>query len=158
GFRGCRLRQAPHRTSELPGAGDRLVGRRDTGRAGGDEAMTDGSVSEGVPADGGAAEMAAQTPITGVTVFRDGARGSRTGQLDVPPGLRRTGVGALPRAADPASVRVAVRGHGVALLEVQVERRFQADPLRDEHARLRDEVEKLRDAVKEIADEDAAES
>src|SRR5262249_31783095 len=114
--------------------------------------MTDGSVTEGVPEGRGADETAAPRPITGVTGFGDGARVSRTGELDVPPGLRRIRVGALPRAADPASVRVAVRGHGVALLEVQAERRFRADPLRDEHARLRDEVEKLRDAVKEIED------
>jgi uncharacterized protein (TIGR02231 family) len=97
------------------------------------------------------------TPITAVTVFRDGARVVRTGEVDVPAGLRRVQAGTLPRVADPASVRVAVRGAGVALLEVEVNKRFRADPLRHELVRLRDEVEKLRDAVKELEDEDAAE-
>ena len=97
------------------------------------------------------------TPITGVTVFRDGARVVRTGEVDVPAGLRRIQVGTLPKVADPASVRVAVRGAGVALLEVEVNKRFRADPLRHELVRLRDEAEKLRDAVKELEDEDAAE-
>ena len=97
------------------------------------------------------------TPITGVTVFRDGARVVRTGEAGVPAGLRRIQVGTLPKVADPASVRVAVRGAGVALLEVEVNKRFRADPLRHELVRLRDEAEKLRDAVKELEDEDAAE-
>src|SRR5260221_5762031 len=97
-------------------------------------------------------------PITGVTVFRDGARVTRTGPLDVRAGLHRTRAAILPGVADPASVRVAVRGTGVALLEVEVSTRFRADPLREEAARLREVVEKLRDAVKELEDEDAAEA
>jgi uncharacterized protein (TIGR02231 family) len=97
------------------------------------------------------------TPITAVTVFRDGARVVRTGEVDVPTGLQRVQAGTLPRVADPASVRVAVRGAGVALLEVEVNKRFRADPLRHELVRLRDEAEKLRDAVRELEDEDAAE-
>lgn len=99
----------------------------------------------------------ADSPITGVTVFRDGARVVRTGSLEVQAGLRRVRAGTLPKAADPSSVRVGVRGPGLALLEVDVARRFRTDPLREDAGRLRDEVEKLRDAVKELEDEDAAE-
>jgi uncharacterized protein (TIGR02231 family) len=95
-------------------------------------------------------------PITGVTVFRDGARVMRAGTMDVPAGLGRVEVGALPAAADPASVRVAVRGTGVALLEVEVNRRFRTDPIRQDTTRLRADVERLRDAVKELEDENAA--
>jgi uncharacterized protein (TIGR02231 family) len=100
----------------------------------------------------------ADAPITGVTVFRDGARVTRTGPLDVRAGLHRTRAAVLPEVVDPASVRVAVRGAGVALLDVEVSTRFRADPMREEPARLREEVEKLRDAVKELEDEDAAEA
>jgi len=97
-------------------------------------------------------------PISGVTVFRDGARVTRAGRLDVRAGLHRARAASLPAVADPASVRVAIRGAGVALLEVEVSRRFRADPAREEPARLREQAEKLRDAVKELEDEDAAEA
>jgi uncharacterized protein (TIGR02231 family) len=106
----------------------------------------------------GSSDNGIDAPITGVTVFRDGARVTRTGPLDVRAGLHRTRAAVLPGAADPASVRVTVRGEGVALLEVEVSKRFRADPLREEPARLREEVEKLRDAVKELEDEDSAEA
>ncbi|HUZ54939.1 MAG TPA: DUF4139 domain-containing protein [Streptosporangiaceae bacterium] len=96
-------------------------------------------------------------PITAVTVFRDGARVVRTGVLDLAAGLRPVVVGGLPPSADPASVRVAVRGHDVALLEVEVERGYGADPVRAEVVRLRSEAESCRDTVQALADEDAAE-
>ena len=95
-------------------------------------------------------------PIVGVTVFRDGARVTRAGMVDVPAGLGRVEVGALPASADQSSVRVAVRGAGVALLEVEVNRRFRTDPIREDTTRLRADLERLRDAVKELEDEDAA--
>ena len=97
-------------------------------------------------------------PITGVTVFRDGARVTRCGAVDVEAGLRRVRVGALPAVADPASVRVAVRGTGVALLDVEVSKRFRAQTQRQDLALLREDVERLRDEVKALEDEDAAEA
>lgn len=96
-------------------------------------------------------------PITAVTVFRDGARVTRSGVVNVEPGLRPVAVGNLPVAVDPASVRIAARGQGLALLNVEVHRRYGADPFREETARLRSEVERCRDAVQELDDEDAAE-
>jgi len=97
-------------------------------------------------------------PISGVTVFRDGARVTRSGRLDVRAGRHRVQAAVLPGVTDPASVRVAVRGAGVALLEVEVSKRFRANPAREEPARLRERAEGLRDAVKELEDEDAAEA
>src|SRR3954451_13662848 len=97
-----------------------------------------------------------EAPIVGVTVFRDGARVTRAGKAEVPAGLGRVEVGALPASADQSSVRVAVRGAGVALLEVEVNRRFRTDPMREDTTRLRADLERLRDAVKELEDEDAA--
>jgi uncharacterized protein (TIGR02231 family) len=96
-------------------------------------------------------------PITAVTVFRDGARVVRTGTGDLPAGIQSVVVRGLPAAADPQSVRVALRGHDVALLEVQVERGYGADPVRAEIVRLRSEAERCRDAVQALADEDTAE-
>jgi uncharacterized protein (TIGR02231 family) len=96
-------------------------------------------------------------PITGVTVFRDGARVTRVGTIAVQPGLRPVVVGTLPDVADHSSVRVAARGQGLGLLNVEVQRRFAADPRREETARLRADVEHWRDAVQALADEDAAE-
>lgn len=96
-------------------------------------------------------------PITAVTVFGDGARVLRAGEIDVPAGRAPVVIGGLPAAADPASVRVALRGHGVALLEVEVTRRYGADPVRAETALLRAEAERCRDAVRALDDEDAAE-
>ena len=51
----------------------------------------------------------ADAPISGVTVFRDGARVTRTEPLNVQAGLHRTRAAVLPGVVDPASVRVAVR-------------------------------------------------
>ena len=96
-------------------------------------------------------------PITAVTVFRDGARVVRTGVLDLAAGLQAVVVRGLPSSADPASVRVAVRGRDAALLEVEVERGYGADPVRAEVVRLRSEAESCRDAVQALADEDTAE-
>ena len=102
-----------------------------------------------------AQEMAA--PITAVTVFADGARVVRAGALSVDAGERRVVIGGLPASADPASVRVAVRGRAVALLDVEVRHRYGADPLRDEAVRLRAEAEACRDEVQALDDADAAE-
>jgi uncharacterized protein (TIGR02231 family) len=96
-------------------------------------------------------------PITGVTVFRDGARVTRVGTVTVQQGLRPVTVAALPDVADPASVRVAARGQGLGLLNVEVQRRFAADPRREDTARLLADVERWRDAVQALADEDIAE-
>lgn len=96
-------------------------------------------------------------PITAVTVFADGARVVRTGALSVEPGERQVVIGGLPASADPASVRVAVRGRGVALLDIEVRHRYGTDPLRDEAVRLRSEVEARRDEVQALDDADAAE-
>lgn len=102
-----------------------------------------------------AQEVAA--PITAVTVFTDGARVVRTGAVSVEPGERRVVIGGLPASADPASVRVAVRGRGVALLDIEARHRYAADPLRDEAVRLRSEAEARRDEVQALDDADAAE-
>jgi len=96
-------------------------------------------------------------PITAVTVFQDGARVVRSGQVSVEPGLRPVVIGNLPAAADPASVRIAARGRDLALLNVEVHQGFRTDPLREETARLRSEVERCRDAIQALDDEDAAE-
>ncbi len=98
-----------------------------------------------------------QTPITGVTVFSDGARVLRTGRVSLRPGLRPVEFGALPESADPASVRVGLRGRDVALLGVDIQHGYGTDPLREETARLRAEAESCRDAVQAAGDEDAAE-
>src|SRR6516164_4560252 len=99
---------------------------------------------------------ALDAPITAVTVFMDGARVRRRGTVNVEPGLRPVVIGGLPASVDPASVRVAARGPGLALLNVEVHRGYRADPLREEVARLRGEAERCRDAVRALDDEDAA--
>ena len=96
-------------------------------------------------------------PIIAVTVFRDGARVVRAGAAELSPGLRPVLIEALPAAADPASVRIGVRGEGVALLEVQARRQYGADPSRNEVLRLRADVERWQDAIQAADDEDAAE-
>ncbi len=108
--------------------------------------MTDTDLANGIDA-----------PVTGVTVFMDGARVARTGKVAVQPGLRPVLVGTLPATADPASVRVAARGSELGLLNVEVRRRVGTDPRREEIARLRADVERWRDAVRALDDEDAAE-
>ncbi|HEX7994742.1 MAG TPA: mucoidy inhibitor MuiA family protein, partial [Streptosporangiaceae bacterium] len=98
-----------------------------------------------------------QAPIGAVTVYRDGARITRSGTAALQPGLRSVALANLPDSAEPESVRVAIRGENVALLEVEVNRRYGADPVRDETVRLRAEAERCRDAVRELDDADAAE-
>jgi uncharacterized protein (TIGR02231 family) len=97
-----------------------------------------------------------EAPITSVTVFRDGARVVRTGSFAAEPGTVRAVITGLPASADPASVRVALRGHGVALVDIEVQRRYAADPVREETGRLRAQVEDAREVVQALDDEDAA--
>jgi uncharacterized protein (TIGR02231 family) len=96
-------------------------------------------------------------PITGVTVFRDGARVQRSGTVGVEPGLQTVIIGGLPASVDPASVRAAARGADLALLDIEVHHRYRTDPLREQTARLRSEVDRCRDAVQALDDEDTAE-
>ena len=96
-------------------------------------------------------------PISGVTVFPDGALVVRTGRVSLAPGQRPVVFGGLPAAVDPASVRVAARGAGLTLLNVEVHRGYATGPLREETARLRAGVDRCRDAVQALDDEDAAE-
>ena len=95
-------------------------------------------------------------PITAVTVFRDGARVQRGGTVSMAQGRQAVVIGGLPASVDPASVRVAARGPGLTLLNVEVHRGYRTDPLREETARLRAEAERCRDAVRALDDEDAA--
>jgi uncharacterized protein (TIGR02231 family) len=104
-----------------------------------------------------AAGTSLDAPIVAVTVFRDGARVQRSGTVSLEPGLRPVVIGGLPASMDPASVRVAARGPGLALLDVEVHHRYRTDPLREETARLRAEVDRCRDLVQELDDEDTAE-
>ena len=53
-----------------------------------------------------------EAPITGVTVFTDGARVQRTGTVDVAAGRQTVVISELPVSLDPASVRVTARGRG----------------------------------------------
>jgi uncharacterized protein (TIGR02231 family) len=96
-------------------------------------------------------------PISGVTVFRDGALVIRTGRVNLPAGQRPVLISGLPAAVDPASVRVAARGRDLTLLNVEVQHGYGADPLREETTRLRADVDRCRDAVQALDDEDAAE-
>jgi uncharacterized protein (TIGR02231 family) len=98
-----------------------------------------------------------EAPIAGVTVFKDGARVQRGAEVSLEPGLWPMVIGNLPASVDRDSVRVAARGRDVALLNVEIHRRYRTDPLREETARLRLEVEKCRDAVQALDDEDTAE-
>jgi uncharacterized protein (TIGR02231 family) len=96
-------------------------------------------------------------PVTAVTVFADGARVTRAGRTELEPGLQPLVVATLPDSADPSSVRVAVRGHDLSLLNVEVQRKISIEPLRAPVAALRADVARWRDAVRELEDEDAAE-
>jgi uncharacterized protein (TIGR02231 family) len=98
-----------------------------------------------------------ELPIAGVTVFKDGARVQRQGSVSVEAGLQPLVISDLPQTVDPSSVRVAVRGEGVALVNVEVRQRYRADPLRRDTARLRSEAEECRDSVQVLDDEDTAE-
>jgi uncharacterized protein (TIGR02231 family) len=104
-----------------------------------------------------AERASADTPITGVTVFTDGARVTRAGLTEVQPGVRPVVVASLPESADPSSVRVAARGHELTLLNVEVQRRVGTEPGRASLSQLRADVERCRDAIKELDDADEAE-
>src|SRR5260370_38456489 len=95
-------------------------------------------------------------PITAVTVFSDGARVVRTGILAAPVGESRILIGGLPDSADPASVRIAGRGQGVVLLDIEVRHGYGADPIREQAARLRAEAEARPAAVPAVHDAEAA--
>ena len=68
-------------------------------------------------------------PITAVTVFRDGARITRSGQVTLSPGLSPVLMAFnLPVSADPESVRVAVRGAGCRLARSRGESQLWGQP------------------------------
>src|SRR5438067_5625337 len=100
--------------------------------------------------------LSIDAPIAAVTVFRDGARVQRSGTVSMAPGRQAVMIGGLPASVDPASVRVAARGPGLTLLNVEVHRGYRTDPLREETTRLRAEAERCRDAVRALDDKDAA--
>ena len=110
-----------------------------------------------VEASAEAAGQVMDAPIASVTVFRGGARVMRAGVTRLAAGPRSILIGNLPSSVDTASVRVAARGHDLALLNVEVHRRVGTEPLREQTAQLRAEVERWRDAVQGLDDEDAAE-
>jgi uncharacterized protein (TIGR02231 family) len=119
--------------------------------------MTDGQQREAAPAAASPAGPTFEPGITGVTVFTDGARVTRTGVTAVSAGLHPVTVASLPESADPSSVRVAARGQDLALLNVEVQRRVGTEPLQASLAQLRADVQRGRDAVRELDDADAAE-
>lgn len=96
-------------------------------------------------------------PITAVTVFGDGALVRRDGRVSLSAGSQPVVIGDLPDTVDPASVRVTVRGTGLALVNVDVRQDFRPSPVREESARLRAEVDRLRDALQVLEDSDMAE-
>src|ERR1700753_1850845 len=96
-------------------------------------------------------------PVTGVTVFSDGARVTRSGVTSIGPGLRPVVVASLPDSADPSSVRVAARGHDLALVNVEVQRQVRTEPLREALARLRGDVQRCRGAGRALGGADTAE-
>ncbi len=98
-----------------------------------------------------------EAQITAVTVFHDGARVVRNGSFTAGPGTVRAVIGGLPADTDAASVRVALRGHSVTLVDIEVQRKYAAEPLRADTGRLRAQVQACRDAVAALDDEDAAE-
>jgi len=76
----------------------------------------------------------------------------RTGRVTVRPGLRPVLIAALPESTDPASVRVAARGHGLGLLNVEVRRR--GDSFRVIGARAPQAEETLRELFRLAKDEE----
>jgi uncharacterized protein (TIGR02231 family) len=119
--------------------------------------MTDTGTVASTSATANTAQENADTPITGVTVFTDGARVTRAGVTAVQQGVHPLVVASLPHTADRSSVRVAARGHDLTLLNVEVQRRVAAEPRRESLAQLRADVERCRDAVNELDDADEAE-
>lgn len=109
------------------------------------------------PASTEPASTELDAPIRAVTVFRDGARILRSGRITAAAGTARIMLGGLPADADSASVRVAVRGEHVALLDIEVATRYAADSQREDTGRLQAEADARRDEVQALDDADAAE-
>jgi len=118
--------------------------------------MTETTAGPGAAGPGAAGRLI-DAPISNVTVFTDGARVLRTGLTDLAAGPGSIIIGNLPASVDASSVRVAARGHELALLNVEVRLRVGTEPLREQAGRLRAEVDRWRDAVQELDDEDTAE-
>lgn len=93
-----------------------------------------------------------------VTVYRDGARVVRSVTTRLSPGLQTMVLLALPATADPESVRIASRSAGVAIVDVEVERRHGAEAPAHKARALEERLEACRLRLQEIADEDAGEA
>jgi uncharacterized protein (TIGR02231 family) len=94
-----------------------------------------------------------EAPVMAVTVFRDGARVTRSGEAELASGTTSVLFGDLPASVDPASVRVVARGQGVVLLAVESRNATRTETLRPDTTRLRHEVERCRDEVAAVRDE-----
>lgn len=93
-----------------------------------------------------------EAPVTAVTVFRDGARITRSATAALATGATSVVFGDLPQSVDPSSVRVVARGKVVVLLDVEARYAQRTEAVRGDTTRLRDEVDRCRHEVRELRD------
>ncbi len=92
----------------------------------------------------GAAELAPESRVTDVTVYRQGALVTREARLSLPSGSHRVVLQGLPCVADPDSVRASGTGAvGIEIGGVEVLREFHQPELTPEYRQIRKELEDL---------------
>ena len=92
----------------------------------------------------GAAELAPESRVTEVTVYRQGTLVTREARLSLPPGSHRVVLQGLPCVAEPDSVRAS--GDGAAGIEiggVEVQQEFRQPSLTPEYRQLEKDLEDL---------------
>ncbi|MFL6620493.1 MAG: DUF4140 domain-containing protein, partial [Povalibacter sp.] len=92
-----------------------------------------------------AADIAVQTKIDEVTVYRKTATITRTANVELPPGEHRLILSGLPDKLDPSALRFAVANSSVRLGGIELQRVIDTKFVTDTERTLRDRIERLQD-------------
>jgi uncharacterized protein (TIGR02231 family) len=103
----------------------------------------------------GAADVAAEAPITAVTVFSDRAMVTRELEVSLASGRSTVVVGGLPRGLIAESLRVEGTGE-LTIGSAEVKPVFEVELVREEERRLKGELEGLQDEKRALDDRIAA--
>ena len=104
----------------------------------------------------GAADIAASLPIDSVTVYRDSAIVTRSGNVEIPAGEHRLIVRGLPDGVDPATLRISARSASLRLGGIEIQRMVEGELVNASERALSRKLRDIGDQRAGIEDEIAS--